>query len=167
MTMSTGLVTPYLDHVLRPLQGFYIHRHFISHNWYFHHHDHPSSPYRLSLSLITTLSIGDCWWWQSWMLRSPAQDIPDIYWEQAARELDFCTCRKCQVCYLIMLVPWCRNLFTNYGQNCESQFARTAKHVALSLLILMQCQRKWNWSPLWSLPWAKAESQWPWQWKVD
>ena len=29
--------------------------------------------------------------------RSPAQDIPDIYWEQAARELDFCTCRKCQV----------------------------------------------------------------------
>ena len=30
-------------------------------------------------------------------IRSPAQDIPDIYWEQAARELDFCTCRKCQV----------------------------------------------------------------------
>ena len=30
--------------------------------------------------------------------RSTAQDIPDIYWEQAARELDFCTCRKCQVC---------------------------------------------------------------------
>ena len=29
--------------------------------------------------------------------RQPAQDIPDIYWEQAARELDFCTCRKCQV----------------------------------------------------------------------
>ena len=29
--------------------------------------------------------------------RSQAQDIPDIYWEQAARELDFCTCRKCQV----------------------------------------------------------------------
>ena len=31
------------------------------------------------------------------MARAPAQDIPDIYWEQAARELDFCTCRKCQV----------------------------------------------------------------------
>ena len=30
-------------------------------------------------------------------IRSAAQDIPDIYWEQAARELDFCTCRKCQV----------------------------------------------------------------------
>ena len=29
--------------------------------------------------------------------RTAAQDIPDIYWEQAARELDFCTCRKCQV----------------------------------------------------------------------
>ena len=29
--------------------------------------------------------------------RTGAQDIPDIYWEQAARELDFCTCRKCQV----------------------------------------------------------------------
>ena len=29
--------------------------------------------------------------------RASAQDIPDIYWEQAARELDFCTCRKCQV----------------------------------------------------------------------
>jgi len=26
-----------------------------------------------------------------------AEEIPDIYWEQAARELDFCTCRKCQV----------------------------------------------------------------------
>ena len=25
MTMSTGLVTPYLDHVLPPLQGFYRH----------------------------------------------------------------------------------------------------------------------------------------------
>ena len=25
------------------------------------------------------------------------EEIPDIYWEQAARELDFCTCRKCQV----------------------------------------------------------------------
>merc|ERR1719350_1225311 len=31
--------------------------------------------------------------------RSTAQDIPDIYWEQAARELDFCTCRKCQARY--------------------------------------------------------------------
>ena len=31
------------------------------------------------------------------LARSTAQDIPDIYWEQAARELDFCTCRKCQV----------------------------------------------------------------------
>jgi hypothetical protein len=29
--------------------------------------------------------------------RGQAEDIPDIYWEQAARELDFCTCRKCQV----------------------------------------------------------------------
>ena len=28
---------------------------------------------------------------------SRAEEIPDIYWEQAARELDFCTCRKCQV----------------------------------------------------------------------
>merc|ERR1719266_1611756 len=33
------------------------------------------------------------------LTRSPAQDIPDIYWEQAARELDFCTCRKCQARY--------------------------------------------------------------------
>jgi len=31
------------------------------------------------------------------LTRSRAEDIPDIYWEQAARELDFCTCRKCQV----------------------------------------------------------------------
>ena len=32
------------------------------------------------------------------LLRSArAEEIPDIYWEQAARELDFCTCRKCQV----------------------------------------------------------------------
>ena len=32
------------------------------------------------------------------MVRSSrAEEIPDIYWEQAARELDFCTCRKCQV----------------------------------------------------------------------
>ena len=32
------------------------------------------------------------------LLRSGrAEEIPDIYWEQAARELDFCTCRKCQV----------------------------------------------------------------------
>ena len=28
---------------------------------------------------------------------SRVEEIPDIYWEQAARELDFCTCRKCQV----------------------------------------------------------------------
>ncbi len=28
---------------------------------------------------------------------SRAEEIPDVYWEQAARELDFCTCRKCQV----------------------------------------------------------------------
>lgn len=28
-----------------------------------------------------------------------AEEIPDIYWEQAARELDFCTCRKCQARY--------------------------------------------------------------------
>ena len=34
---------------------------------------------------------------QNPLARAPAQDIPDIYWEQAARELDFCTCRKCQV----------------------------------------------------------------------
>ena len=33
------------------------------------------------------------------LARAPAQDIPDIYWEQAARELDFCTCRKCQARY--------------------------------------------------------------------
>ncbi len=27
------------------------------------------------------------------------QEVPGsrLYWEQAARELDFCTCRKCQV----------------------------------------------------------------------
>ena len=31
------------------------------------------------------------------LTRTRAEDIPDIYWEQAARELDFCTCRKCQV----------------------------------------------------------------------
>ena len=31
---------------------------------------------------------------------SRAEEIPDIYWEQAARELDFCTCRKCQVRFL-------------------------------------------------------------------
>jgi len=31
--------------------------------------------------------------------RGVAEDIPDIYWEQAARELDFCTCRKCQARY--------------------------------------------------------------------
>ena len=36
--------------------------------------------------------------------RSPAQDIPDIYWEQAARELDFCTCRKCQVSHPHLLL---------------------------------------------------------------
>jgi len=30
---------------------------------------------------------------------SRAEEIPDIYWEQAARELDFCTCRKCQARY--------------------------------------------------------------------
>ncbi|CAB4055694.1 unnamed protein product [Lepeophtheirus salmonis] len=30
------------------------------------------------------------------LTRARAEDIPDIYWEQAARELDFCTCRKCQ-----------------------------------------------------------------------
>ena len=34
----------------------------------------------------------------AYMVRSSrAEEIPDIYWEQAARELDFCTCRKCQV----------------------------------------------------------------------
>ena len=32
---------------------------------------------------------------------SRAEEIPDIYWEQAARELDFCTCRKCQVFSMI------------------------------------------------------------------
>ena len=32
---------------------------------------------------------------------SRAEEIPDIYWEQAARELDFCTCRKCQVFNMI------------------------------------------------------------------
>ena len=38
--------------------------------------------------------------------RSTAQDIPDIYWEQAARELDFCTCRKCQVCvHFVLFFP--------------------------------------------------------------
>ena len=31
---------------------------------------------------------------------SRVEEIPDIYWEQAARELDFCTCRKCQVSWL-------------------------------------------------------------------
>ena len=31
------------------------------------------------------------------MRSARAEEIPDIYWEQAARELDFCTCRKCQV----------------------------------------------------------------------
>ena len=32
---------------------------------------------------------------------SRVEEIPDIYWEQAARELDFCTCRKCQVgCFI-------------------------------------------------------------------
>jgi len=36
---------------------------------------------------------------QNPLARAPAQDIPDIYWEQAARELDFCTCRKCQARY--------------------------------------------------------------------
>lgn len=36
---------------------------------------------------------------QGSLARAPAQDIPDIYWEQAARELDFCTCRKCQARY--------------------------------------------------------------------
>jgi len=36
---------------------------------------------------------------QGALSRAPAQDIPDIYWEQAARELDFCTCRKCQARY--------------------------------------------------------------------
>lgn len=30
---------------------------------------------------------------------SRVEEIPDIYWEQAARELDFCTCRKCQARY--------------------------------------------------------------------
>ncbi|XP_059086887.1 uncharacterized protein LOC131883420 isoform X2 [Tigriopus californicus] len=30
---------------------------------------------------------------------SRAEEIPDIYWEQAARELDFCTCRRCQARY--------------------------------------------------------------------
>ena len=35
------------------------------------------------------------------LLRSSrAEEIPDIYWEQAARELDFCTCRKCQVSWI-------------------------------------------------------------------
>ena len=35
---------------------------------------------------------------RAYMVRSSrAEEIPDIYWEQAARELDFCTCRKCQV----------------------------------------------------------------------
>ena len=38
------------------------------------------------------------------LTRSRAQDIPDIYWEQAARELDFCTCRKCQVVFKIAFV---------------------------------------------------------------
>lgn len=33
---------------------------------------------------------------------SRAEEIPDIYWEQAARELDFCTCRKCQVSFGIL-----------------------------------------------------------------
>ena len=33
---------------------------------------------------------------------SRAEEIPDIYWEQAARELDFCTCRKCQVIKLLL-----------------------------------------------------------------
>ena len=38
------------------------------------------------------------------LLRSGrAEEIPDIYWEQAARELDFCTCRKCQVCCPIVV----------------------------------------------------------------
>ena len=35
---------------------------------------------------------------------SRVEEIPDIYWEQAARELDFCTCRKCQVgCFISLL----------------------------------------------------------------
>ena len=38
-------------------------------------------------------------------VRLPAQDIPDIYWEQAARELDFCTCRKCRV-----NIRWIQNI---------------------------------------------------------
>ena len=35
---------------------------------------------------------------------SRVEEIPDIYWEQAARELDFCTCRKCQVRTLLFFL---------------------------------------------------------------
>ena len=39
---------------------------------------------------------------------SRAEEIPDIYWEQAARELDFCTCRKCQVSTKIVVTFFLR-----------------------------------------------------------
>ena len=68
----TGLVTLYLVHALPHLQG-----------WIF----------TLIITILTIMAT----MMMIMTIRSPAQDIPDIYWEQAARELDFCTCRKCQV----------------------------------------------------------------------
>uniref|UniRef100_A0A0K2TML9 Uncharacterized protein n=1 Tax=Lepeophtheirus salmonis TaxID=72036 RepID=A0A0K2TML9_LEPSM len=44
-------------------------------------------------SLLRHMSVGPR---PRTLTRARAEDIPDIYWEQAARELDFCTCRKCQ-----------------------------------------------------------------------
>ena len=42
---------------------------------------------------------------------SRVEEIPDIYWEQAARELDFCTCRKCQVGCLDIITTRCYRLY--------------------------------------------------------
>ena len=52
-------------------------------------HSTPPPPFRLRNNMSGTSS--------RMLTRTRAEDIPDIYWEQAARELDFCTCRKCQV----------------------------------------------------------------------
>ena len=54
----------------------------------------PPPPFRLRNNFNANGSSGAA---SRILTRTRAEDIPDIYWEQAARELDFCTCRKCQV----------------------------------------------------------------------
>ena len=58
----------------------------------------PTAGAAAAASATASTSSGGLRGRRAYMVRSSrAEEIPDIYWEQAARELDFCTCRKCQV----------------------------------------------------------------------